>query len=87
MIIFYLLQQVLNKQLTKLILNLNINGDVEAVCTTVKNIYENNYFFSLMWPKVGYGQLIPHIQASTYKALFNIEVYNFALPTSRLFLL
>ncbi len=88
LIIFYLLQQVLNKQLiTKLILNLNINGDVEAVWyPTVKNIYENNYFFSLInSPEQGYGQLIPHIQASTYKALFNIEVYNFALPTSRLF--
>ncbi len=88
LIIFYLLQQILNKQLiTKLFLNLNINGDVEAVWyPTVKNIYENNYFFSLInSPEQGYGQLIPHIQASTYKALFNIEIYNFALPTSRLF--
>lgn len=85
---YYFFQQFINKLiLDKLFLNLNTNGDVEAVwLPTTKNIYENNYFFSLIFsPEQGYGQLIPHIQASTYKLLYNFENYNYLLSASRIF--
>ena len=71
---------------SKLTINNNIRGDVEAVFfDQVKNIYESSYFISINnFVFEGYPQFISYIQAIFLGISSNISTYNFFSFTSHI---
>ena len=71
---------------SKLTINNNIRGDVEAVFfEQAKNIYESSYFISINnFVFEGYPQFISYIQALFLGISSNISTYNFFSFTSHI---